>query len=160
MDSNTVTLLGMIIVAAPGILSLIWQAYREKHRMPSEERQLKIDGDLTSGTLAEKWEAMASRLTDKNISLEQQLDKEGVAHAVEQDNLMREIERLKTEVKEIKSSFEQERIENAKWRDWARRLVLQLQSWNITPTPFDLEQAKKDMSSLGDMGLYKPTETN
>jgi hypothetical protein len=55
-------------------------------------------------------------------------------------------------MEDLNIAFEEQKEENEKWRDYVKRLICQLKSWEIQPTPYDLEEAKTKGLPLGEFG--------
>jgi hypothetical protein len=63
--------------------------------------------------------------------------------ATREQDLMTEVQRLRKDIEVIKESMKMREIEDAKWRDWARRLAHQVQSLGAVPVLFDPEASGK-----------------
>ena len=99
--------------------------------------------NLTDVEITEKYRKIISDTIDEN----RELTEEG-------NRLKQDIEKLrcemlalnearKNEQESLRKSFEYEIERGKKFEDWARRLVLELQAWEIEPVPFDLDEAKE-----------------
>jgi len=157
------TLASLISIGATYLIGM----WVNKRKVPAEVSQIKADTDLKSGELVSKWRGIVDDVTDDNIELTKRIregeeEKKQIMQALNQLRFdMEEKDKFhKEEIEELKRSFEEEKIKNLKWRDWAGRLVQQLNSWQIIPVPFDLDEAKKDKLSLGDFGPIKPENSN
>jgi hypothetical protein len=172
-------ILGLTTTFASLLTLLITQGiswWVNKKKVPVEVKKLELDTSLSKGELAEKFQQIASAAADENIELATELktektEKRALMRAIEEirkemlimeerhlDELKQSEEKQLIEIKSLRESFEKEKIENQKWKDWAHRLALQLGSWGLTPVPFDIEEAKKKNLYLGDMGNCKPQE--
>jgi uncharacterized membrane protein YheB (UPF0754 family) len=110
------------------------------------KRKVVDDSNLSRVDLAKRYQDMASVQADENAGLEVELkekEKEKRDLIKKYEELWAELktmeERHTEEINQLKDSFVAEKEENLKWKSWARRLVLQLQAYNIEPTPFDPE---------------------
>jgi len=150
------TIASLISIGATYLIGM----WVNKRKVPAEVKQINADTDLKSGELVSKWRGIVDEVTDDNIELTKRI-REGEE---EKKQIMQAMSQLRSDMEEqnkthcqeieaLRKSFEEERIENLKWRDWASRLVQQLNSWRIVPVPFDLDEAKKDKLSLGDFGF-------
>jgi len=145
------------------IISQLVAGWISKRKTEAETGKINSDRDLSKGDLVQKYQKIATDQADENIELSDKLktqEAEKIELLTSMKSLREEMLLLdsshKIEIAELKASFEIERKENEKWRDWASRLVLQLESWKIIPVPFSPEEAKAKMLNMGDMGSYVP----
>jgi hypothetical protein len=136
-----------------------------KQKVPFEVKEIDANTRLKNGELAGKYQQIASNTADENIELANRLkakeaEKKQLNKVV--DDLRQEMltmdQRHIEELNDLRKEFEDERLENLKFRDWAERLVYQLKSWNLDPVPFDLQEAKKKGFGLGEFGPCKQPE--
>jgi hypothetical protein len=164
MTAEQVTLIIGLTTAAATIVSVAIQQllsyFLNRRKENAQTRQISAGTDLTTAEAVEKWQNIAFRAGDENDEMAKNMRREKEAYIAEKEGLLKEIDSLRQDVKNLNDKFEQAEKENEQWKDWARRLVLQLESWNISPVPWDLDEAKKSGRSLGDMGNYKPKENN
>ena len=150
-----------IIAGCGVILSALISFYLGKKRLPSEINKIKADTNLSSGELAEKYQQIASKAADENLNWQNQIrekeeEKQSLMttlRSLKDDMLSMDEkyknqiacidEKYKTQIFELQSQMNEERKESDKWRDWARRLSLQLRCWDIEPVPFDTEEYKQ-----------------
>jgi hypothetical protein len=129
-------------------------------------RKVVDDSDLSRVDLAKKYQDIANQQADENSELEGELrtkEEEKKGWMSKYEEVMQELKTMESrhdqEIEELKRSFDtqisQMKEENIQWREWAERLVYQLRSWNLTPVPFSVEDAKKSGLSLGDFGNTK-----
>jgi hypothetical protein len=122
------------------------------------KRKVIDDSNLSQADLVQKYQKIAKDQSDENEKLEnkyeakeEEMENKLKTKEEEKRLILNKYEELREELKimderheselsELKASFIKEREENLKWKDWARRLVLQLQSYRIEPTPFDPEE--------------------
>ena len=156
----------VIIAISTGIASLVAVIIPQLILVWQNRHKIDDNSDLSKADLVVKYQSIANTQALANKDLEKEIDQKNILiHQKENEKqeLNKKLDELYTEIKtiqdnqriqidEMKTSFETERVENEKIRNWAKRLVLQLQSYNITPTPFDVEDAKKKGLSLGDFG--------
>lgn len=165
MSQEIMSILTFIASVAGSYLTYRASVWISKRKVPAEVRQLDADTDLKSGDLVEKYRGIAERTADDNIDLAKQLR----VKEDEKNQLTQSLKQLRSDVEEqnkihnqeieaLRQSFEEERIENERWRNWARRLVLQIQSLGFIEVPFDVEEARRLGYSMGDMGSYKPDQ--
>lgn len=163
---------GLII----GILTILGSAlatyltYRvsmwiNKRKVPVEINQIKADTNLSEGELIEKYQSIASKQADENLELIKENntmkgEKKDLMAALQKlhDEMMSLDEKHNSELKELNHKVDLQIKENEKLRDWVRRLILQLESWNIVPVPFDIEEAKKNGLALGEFGINKTSK--
>ena len=156
MSENTI--IAIITVLGSGLATYL--TYRvsmwiNKRKIPAEIRQMDASTDITSAQLIEKYQDITARTADDKIKLEQKMKEREESHIAEKQNLIIEISGLRKDVQDLKDQFEIEKKQNDQWKDWARRLVLQAESWGLIPVPFDVEEAKKQKLSIGDFGPIK-----
>ena len=159
-------ILTIIISGVISIIILIVGKYLEKVINKNKDNAtvglISADTDLRSGDIVKKYQDIARDQADENLELSSQLKLE----KEEKKTLMLSLQQIKTdmesmktehreEIKRLETKFDEERIENEQWKDWAKRLSMQLTSWRIEPVPFDLEEAKKNKFSMGDFGPKK-----
>jgi hypothetical protein len=167
-------LIGQILTFLASILGVFiiqWGVrWVNKKKVPAEVNQINANTELVKGDIAEKMQKIASATADENIELNNELktkeaEKKALMKAINElrnemetmeerhNSELKELEEKQSkEFKRLSDSFEMEKLENQKWKDWANRLTMQLGSWGLTPVPFDVESAKKSGLSLGDIG--------
>jgi hypothetical protein len=114
-------------------------------KLPVEIKQMSADTSLTKGDLAEKYQGIANRQADENIELTKQNMELKKQIEANRDEMMLIINENKKELEKIRKTLDEEIIRGRNFEDWARRLVLQLQSWRIEPVPFDVNMIKEEM---------------
>jgi hypothetical protein len=141
------------------IISQLVAAWITKRKNIAEIEKVQSDTSLSEGDLVLKYQKIAVDQADENIELSKKIkiqEGEKIELLTSLKALREEMITLdnshKEEIIKLKESFEAERKENLMWKDWARRLVLQVQSWSLIPVPFSLEEAKKNGLFLGDIG--------
>ena len=156
-----------IIMAQGTLVSVITAGltswWVNKKKVPAEIIESSARARLSNGELAEKYLGIATKQADENLELNSQLkvkEQEKTELKSELDKIKIDLlaidNRYKREIEEVKADLngrmDELQKENENLRDWANRLVLQLKSFRITPTPYDIEEAKKKGLSLGDLG--------
>ena len=153
----------IIATAISTILTYLLTMWVNKRKIPAEVEQIGANTRLTNGDLVEKYQTIAGNQANENLELSKtlQVEKKEKQELAESLGKLRQDmdaldQRYKDELTIVKCDFDKKfdavSKENENLRDWARRLVLQLQSFGIQPTPFDLEEAKKRGFSTGESG--------
>lgn len=162
MTPEQVALITLVTTTLASIFTILIQqliAYLvTKRKTGAEVNQIEVGTDLVAAELIEKYQGMNINSVNQRIEIEKQLSAEREAHIAEKNELLKQVDGLRQDVEELKDKFEQEKKDNEQWRDWARRLSLQVQSLGFIPVPFDVEEAKRKGYSMGDMGNYRPHE--
>ena len=163
MDASTLAIVISLISLAGVLFPNLVSLYMFKRKAPSEINQLNIDSSLSQGNLAEKYQNIAQKQADENIELSKDIEEK----ERENKELMGKIDELrdqingldvkyKSQIDELKSNYCSELKEMKdkydKLEDWAKRLVYQLESWDIEIVPYDLKEAKEKKLSLGEFG--------
>jgi flagellar motility protein MotE (MotC chaperone) len=154
-----IALLSVIGSAVVAYLTVQGTAWVNKRKVPAEVEKIGADTRLVNGELAGKYQQIASNTADENIELATQLK----AKEAEKKQLNKVVDELRQEMltmdqrhieelNDLRKEFEDERLENLKFKDWAERLVYQIKSFGLTPVPFDIEEAKKKGFPLGETG--------
>jgi TolA-binding protein len=168
MSDTTLLTLATIFASliSVGITSLV--AYlANRSKAPAEVSQIKADTSLTGGEIAEKYQKIANNQADANIEL-----------AKDNMELKKQIELLQNDVEELKASsianreefrktFEEERVKTQRileeertradrFENYNNRLVLQLQSWEIVPVPYNLSEFKQNKKACIDGAEIMP----
>ena len=126
----------------------------DKRKVPVEVKQINANANLTDSEIADKYREMIGKTADENIELMEknkqlrddieQLRCEMLASNASNKRFLEESNATNQKaLQELRQSFETEIERGKKFEDWARRLVLELQAWNIEPVPFDVEEAKQ-----------------
>lgn len=150
-----------VIIALASVLSVVlsqivsWFINRQKQ--PAEINKMRADTDLTRGELAQKYQDMASKAVDETNEIAKSLRQREEEFLIEKKELTKAIETLQGQMKDLGIAFEEQKEENDKWKNYIERLICQLKSWEIVPTPLDLEEAKAKGLSLGEFGNWNTT---
>jgi hypothetical protein len=166
MSEGLIIALSTVVASIVSVaISQLVSSFVARKKLPSEIEQIRVDSDLTEGEIIEKYQKIARDQAVDNIELSKQLkfkEEEKKELSASLKTLYEQMILLdnnhKKEIEDLKLSFEKERLENVAWREWAKRLVFQLQSWSIVPVPFDITEAKLKGLSLGDMGRSDGTK--
>jgi lipopolysaccharide export LptBFGC system permease protein LptF len=141
------------------VVSQVLASWINKRKENVEIRKLKSDTNLTEGDLVLKYQKIAMDQADENVNLAakikiQEAEKNELLISLQQlrEDMLRLDQAHREEIARLKETFELERKENEKWKFWAKRLVAQLNSWDLSPVPFDLQEAKAKGLFLGDIG--------
>lgn len=118
MDSSTLTALGVIASIILGLMSLGWQAYRERQKLPGEVK-------ASNGQASESYATAARMTAEENIELKKRL-----AEAEERLNAIEENTRA------LKKLIEDQAQIILDLREWAERLCHQIQSLGAIPVTF------------------------
>jgi small-conductance mechanosensitive channel len=116
MDINTLTALGVALSFSIGLFSLGWQIYREKNKLPSENKQAQ-------GDASESFANAAKLAADQNIELTKRLDlaekrieeleKNEREHQILVEDLLDHIDRLCHQVKSLGGEPVKRRVRTA-----------------------------------------------
>jgi hypothetical protein len=111
--------------------------------------KVKSETNLSEGDLVLKYQKIAMDQADENTGLsnrnkQQEAEKTELLTALQElrNDMQKMDQSHKEEIAKLNQSFETERQENLLWKFWAKRLVLQLRSYDILPVPFDLSEIK------------------
>jgi hypothetical protein len=159
------SLLNIILTAA---ITLITLFASQRITIWLNKRKIVDESDLSRADLAKKYLDLANMQSDENTKLELQLQAKDIliqSKESEKSDIMSKYEELREEMKimdtkhdaeisEVKDSFAKEiaelKEENARWRSWAQRLVLQIQSYGQTPVDFDPDNYLKKPNKIND----------
>jgi hypothetical protein len=152
-------LLGLVgalvtLVSIGGSQLISW--WIAKKKLNPEINQIKAGTSVSTADLAEKLQTLADKAVNKNIALEKQLEEEGATHQATEAELMKEIEKLRGELKQLREDFEKEKEENKKLLEAERakcellddyniRLLATLTAYRIPAPPYDTELYKQNI---------------
>lgn len=132
---NTITLIGILISFALGLISLVWQIIRERQQSIREAKRLPAENMESGGSAAESYAKAAEIKAKENIELSLRLEKAeekmGVLEKEQKDNIAAfEKERRETAliVAELKEYVEE-------LKEYIDRLSHQVISLGGTPVP-------------------------
>lgn len=166
MDS---TILTIIVSGIVSVILLVAGKFLEKWINKNKDDATvgltSADTNLKTAELVKKYQEMVGDQADENSELTSRLkieegEKKALAMALKQmESRINDIEKEhREEIKRLEEKFDIERKENEAWRDWAKRLSMQIQSLGFVPVPFDVEDAKRNGYSMGDCGSYPVKE--
>jgi hypothetical protein len=170
MSTEQIALITLLTTTLASVISIVvqqliaWLLTRKKTNAETNKEiatthQIDAGTDLSSAQLIELYQGITKRTGQENVELKKQLEELEDAHIKEKESFITEINNMRQEVNDLKNEFKTKfdlaQKENEQWKDWARRLALQLESWRIVPVPFDIEEAKRAGLSLGEIGPNK-----
>jgi antitoxin component of RelBE/YafQ-DinJ toxin-antitoxin module len=162
-ETLTIALIGIAGTIISTLITLLITNWINKRKLPAEIGKLESEKRASDSNAAEKFQGMAIKQADENAELSEKLkikEQEKKELKTELDKIRSDIlimdKTHKQEIEEVKKDLnirlDEVIKENELLRDWASRLVMQLQSFKIVPTPYDIEDAKKKGLSLGEKG--------
>ena len=142
-------------IISVGLTSLVSYVVA-KNKQPAEISQIKADTSLTGGELAAKYQSIANNQADQNIELAQNnmvlkkqievlqndVDELKAARISDREEFRKTFEEERTRTQKI---LEEERARADKFENYNNRLVLQLQSWEIIPVPYNVSEFKNNI---------------
>jgi hypothetical protein len=164
MDNQTLSILAIFLASVlSATLAFLASMWVNKRKIPVDIKKEETEIKLNEGGLAEKYHSLANlqageniELTNQNMELKNQLEKQNIEHKKEIEGLRADLLKLDQKhldkEKELEAKIDEEilkREAETKLRlaaeDYIRRLLYQFKSWDITPVPINIEDYKAEI---------------
>lgn len=123
------------ISSAVAIIVALVSLYFAIRKHPFDIRKLNTESKVDMVDVAEKYQQIANSAADMNIKLREEIQKI-------REQLDEVTRRHEQELTDIRSKLAVAEVRAAKFEDWAKRLVAQIESLGETPVPFEPKPRK------------------